>query len=120
VSDSSSKCEYLVGDDTCRAVKEDGLSGARDNKCRNTKRDACCYVCACHNDCEIGCDLQDKTPENDIPERLTTSERIEPERGSQDECGNCSYYLKSKCPRHYRRDAELWRKQEVCELFRPR
>jgi len=35
------------------------------------------------------------------------------------ECGNCSFYLKSECPREYSKDTDLWRRQVPCEIFKP-
>jgi len=32
-------------------------------------------------------------------------------------CGDCSHYLMSKCPRNYSSDDPLWRTQKPCELF---
>jgi hypothetical protein len=35
-------------------------------------------------------------------------------------CENCSYYLKSECPRHYYEDRVMWRRQSACEIFHPK
>lgn len=118
--DHVSECEFLVGDDSCRSVKEYDMGALRKDKCQNMLKDACCYKCSLRSDCEISCDLLDRTNEKEVPEKSTAAEReTAPDYDSQGECGNCLYYLKRKCPRHYDHDTELWRKQDACQIFRP-
>jgi hypothetical protein len=120
VEDHVSECEFLVGDDSCRAVKESDMGALRKDKCQNTIKDACCYKCSLRVNCEISCDLLDKTNEEEVPEKSQSVEQeIASDYDSQGECGNCLYYMKRKCPRHYDHDTELWRKQDACRIFQP-
>jgi len=81
----------------------------------------------------IRCDLLDVKEEEKTVERknfLSEEERIEVARDvlsrlyliarAPEECGDCVYYLKPKCPRRYSRDSETWRTQKVCEIFQPK
>jgi len=117
---SAFDCEYLVGDDSCGAVKETDMGALRAEACRNEVKDACCYLCNLRRECDIGCDLpraqrtRKESKSKRPPERNTTFDvnlRIE--------CGNCIHYLKPKCPRRYGGDTELWRRQDPCEIFEP-
>lgn len=118
--DRVSECEFLVGDDSCRAVKESDMGALRKDKCQNTIKDACCYKCSLRTDCEIGCDLLDKTDEEEVPEKSQPVEQdVASDYDSQGECGNCLYYMKRKCPRRYDHDDEFWRKQDACRIFQP-
>jgi hypothetical protein len=114
------ECEYLVGDDSCEAVKESDMGALRAEACRNDVKDACCYLCNLRRTCDIRCDLPRaqrtrKRPENAQLPKSTASISTELEM----ECGNCVHYLKQKCPRGYGHGEELWRRQEPCELFQP-
>lgn len=115
------ECEYLVGDDTCQAVKENSLSVPRAEECRNEAKDACCYSCNLRLRCDISCDfpeLQRSTKETEdaqLPEFKLPSDAL-----SGMKCGDCSCYLKPKCPRDYSCDTELWRRQDPCENFQSR
>jgi hypothetical protein len=117
---SSFDCEYLVGDDTCSALKESGIGVLRAEACENEVKDACCYTCSLRRSCKIGCDLpvgrrigkESKTMQvHEADAALDVDVRIE--------CGGCVHYLKRKCPRHYDGDTELWRRQDPCEIFQP-
>jgi hypothetical protein len=93
------------------------MGALRAEACRNEIKDACCYLCRLRRNCDIDCGLpkQERMRKNvQLPKGIATShERLEVE------CGNCVYYLKRKCPRSYSRDAELWRRQNPCEIFLP-
>ena len=108
-------CEYLLGDDSCRAMKESDIGALRAEACRNEVKDACCYSCSLREQCGISCDLPelqklDREKENSqLSETVTFSE---PPPGVK--CGDCRYYLKPECPRSYSRDVELWRRQDPC------
>jgi hypothetical protein len=112
------ECEYLVGDDSCQAVKEGDMGTLRTEACRNEVKDACCYSCTLCDDCSISCDL----PELQKPETEAGNSRP-PETAGLSEafsgmsCGDCEYYLRPKCPRSYSSDTELWRRQDTCESF---
>ena len=112
------ECEYLVGDDSCKAMKESDLGGLRGEACRNEVKDACCYSCSLRDQCEISCDMPelqkpDKETENSqLPETVALSEAPPGMK-----CGDCRYYLKPECPRNYSGDAELWRRQDPCGVF---
>jgi hypothetical protein len=114
------ECEYLVGDDSCQAVKESDMGALRAEACRNEVKDACCYSCSLREQCSISCDLpelqkSEKEPENSqLPETAAISEAPPGMK-----CGDCRYYMKPKCPRSYSRDTELWRRQDPCEKFQP-
>src|SRR4030042_3609435 len=115
---SASKCKYLVGDDTCGAVKEGSILVLRTEDCRNEVKDKCCYTCSRRNECEIGCDMldiQDESQEHENTDSLETTPTYELDLGMM--CGDCIYYLKPKCPRDYSRDEELWRRQDSCEFL---
>jgi len=111
------ECEYLVGDDSCRAIKESDIGALRAEACHNDIKDKCCYLCSLRKSCEIRCDLPKpqrtrKKPKNVQPQVVMTFDaRLKME------CGNCIYYLKPECPRGYSRDTELWRRQDPCEIF---
>jgi len=115
------ECEYLVGDDTCQAVKENSLSVPRAEECRNEAKDACCYSCSLRLRCDISCDFPElqrsikETEDAQLPESKLPSDAL-----SGMKCGDCSCYLKPKCPRGYSCDTELWRRQDPCENFQSR
>jgi len=112
------ECTYLVGDDTCRAVKEGDTDRVvlRLEACQNETKDACCHLCSMRN-CEIRCDLlkeqrpMKKPKGSDSPHVISAAD-------SPRECGNCIYYLEPECPRGYDRDTGLWRRQAPCEILR--
>ena len=118
---SSSECEYLVGDDSCRAVKESDLGGLRAEKCHNENKDKCCYQCDLRKTCDISCDLLENTGGSE--NKLTNMQRplyvTSPNFNVELECGNCIHYLKPRCPRGYEHDTELWRRQDPCDIFKP-
>jgi len=115
-----SECEFLVGDDSCRAVKESDMGALRKDKCQNMIKDACCYKCSLRDSCEISCDLLDTPNEEEVTEKSRAIEQeVAAEYDSQGECGNCIYYMKRKCPRQYDHDSEIWRKQDACQIFQP-
>lgn len=115
------ECEYLVGDDSCQAVKENSIGAPRAEACHNGIKDACCYSCNLREQCDISCDLPElqrstsETKDVRLPEAIALSDAC-----SGMKCGDCGYYLKPECPRSYSRDTELWRRQDPCENFRPR
>jgi hypothetical protein len=116
---SASTCEYLIGDDTCSAVKEGDLDALRAKVCLNEVKDKCCYLCDAREKCEIGCDLpvieKRRKPRNEQQVNNRTIFQAYFETG----CGDCVHYLKPECPRDYSRDTELWRRQDPCEKFEP-
>ena len=116
---SKFECEYLVGDDSCRAVKESDWGALRAEACKNDVKDACCYLCSLRKNCEICCDLpkRQRTPRK--PQEAQLSDVLTSVASEKMGCGNCIYYLRPKCPRRYSRDTELWRTQSPCEIFRP-
>jgi hypothetical protein len=57
--------------------------------------------------------------DNAKPKRMG-SRRVAVPLGVEVDCGNCLYYLKAKCPRDYGHDDRLWRRQDVCEIFKPK
>jgi hypothetical protein len=117
---SALECEYLVGEDTCRVVKENDLGALRADKCRNETKDACCYLCDLRRDCDISCDLIENSRAKKSSEKVQPSMRfVDSNSDIEWECGNCVYYLKPKCPRGYNDDTELWKRQDPCDIFRP-
>jgi hypothetical protein len=58
---STIKCEYLVDNKRCQAIKEnkEGIS-VRNMSCTNKLKDACCYTCDSKEKCDVSCDLFDK------------------------------------------------------------
>ncbi|MCJ7422819.1 hypothetical protein MUP01_00925 [Candidatus Bathyarchaeota archaeon] len=112
-------CEYLVGDDSCRAVKETDLGVLREDACHNDVKDACCYLCNLREDCDIKCDLLDLRKAGEEPEKTAGDEAIPFDLDTKMECQNCVHYLKPRCPRGYSHDTELWRRQDPCEIFKP-
>ena len=117
---SSSECEYLVGDDSCRAVKESDLGALRAEKCHDENKDKCCYLCDLRKACDISCDLLDDSSARKSSERVQPPVRIvDSGIDVRQECGNCVHYLKPKCPRSYGHDTELWRRQDPCDIFQP-
>jgi hypothetical protein len=117
--DVSNKCEYLIGDDTCSAVKEEELSYLRVKECQNETKDKCCYKCSYMEKCDIRCDLLDNRDEK-IDGDSPNTQASQNERGSETLCGDCTFYLEPKCPRGYTDDQELWRRQQGCKRFRPK
>jgi hypothetical protein len=118
---SASECEYLVGDDSCGAIKESEIGTLRAERCRNDVKDACCYLCCKRRKCDISCDLlkhQGARGEMKGAQSPRTVKAFDPR--SKFECGNCVHYLKPECSRGYINDAELWRKQDPCEIFQPK
>jgi hypothetical protein len=114
------ECEYIVGDDSCRAVKESDMGALRAEKCQNENKDRCCYLCSLRRECDISCDLPIGIHEESNSEKGQCFERqlkISPD--TEWECSNCIYYLKTKCPRQYERDEDLWRRQDPCDIFQP-
>lgn len=114
------ECEYLVGEDSCQAVKESDMGALRAKACFSEIKDTCCHFCSMCERCDISCDLQElrkaeKETENAQPP-LTVA-LSEPPPGTI--CGDCCQYLKPECPRSYSRDTELWRRQDPCENFKP-
>lgn len=112
-------CEYLVGDDSCSAVKAADLGALRGEACLNDVKDKCCYFCTVREKCDVGCDLpvrsKKRKPRNDQqPNNRTASQTY-----FEIKCGNCVEYLKPECPRGYSRDTELWRRQDPCDKFKP-
>jgi hypothetical protein len=117
--DTSEQCEYLIGDDTCSAVEEAEVSSLRTEACQNQIKDRCCYKCNVCERCEIKCDLlEHRTQKKDEKQPVTPVSN--PDRWGEARCGDCDFYLKSKCPRGYSSDQELWRRQEGCEIFEPK
>jgi hypothetical protein len=115
----SEECEYLTGDDACSAVKEAEASPLRAEACQNEIKDRCCYKCSLRETCEIRCDLlEHRNQERDEP--LPTSPAPSADKCVDARCGECEFYLKSKCPRGYSSDQGLWRRQEGCEIFKPK
>ena len=114
---SASRCEYLVGDDSCRAVKEGDLGALRAESCHNEVKDACCYFCSLRENCDISCDLPLRKERRKAEDGKKFEDRPRLETLSEMECGRCIHYLKTKCPRGYSRDTELWRRQDPCEAF---
>ena len=54
--DGKISCKYITKEDACSAIIENGeVESARQEKCENDIKNACCYVCAFQNECEIGC-----------------------------------------------------------------
>lgn len=55
----------------------------------------------------------------DVPELAADTVKASLEKRSLKgkNCGDCSYYLRSKCPRNYSHDDPVWRMQKPCELF---
>jgi len=117
--DTSEECEYLIGDDTCSAVKEGEVSSLRAEACQNEIRDRCCYKCSVRERCDIRCDLLEHRKEEE-DERKPVTPVSNGGRWVAAKCGDCDFYLKSKCPRGYDSDQELWRRQEGCEVFEPK
>jgi len=107
-------CAYLEEEDKCSAVKESGIGDLRREACINESKDSCCHFCSIE-DCEIRCDLpaQQENQENRRGARPIATRRLDSSR----ECGNCTYYLGVECPRAYKRDTELWRRQSPCNAF---
>jgi hypothetical protein len=117
--DTSEECEYLIGDDTCSAVEKAEVSPLRAEACQNEIKDRCCYNCSVRERCDIRCDLlEHRRQEKD--EKQPVPPVSNPDRGVEARCGDCDFYLKSKCPRGYSSDQELWRRQEGCEIFKPK
>lgn len=112
-------CEYLVGDDSCSAVKASDLGALRAEVCLNEVKDKCCYLCNAKEKCEIGCDLPVKKQRRKSRSEQPPDNRTVFEAYFEIECGNCVHYLRPECPRGYRRDTELWRRQDPCEKFEP-
>jgi hypothetical protein len=122
-ADQQIECEYLIGDDTCSAVKEEQTTSLRIEACKNEVKDKCCYKCDLHETCEIKCDLlehREDREEETPPTTPSTTPDSNLNYSGKIECGVCAFYLKRKCPRGYSRDRELWRRQEGCEIFQPR
>lgn len=115
----SIECEYLVGDDSCRAVKESDMGALRKDACQNEIKDACCYLCELRKDCDIECDLLDLRKTGEEPEKTACDEAMPFDLDTKMECQNCVHYLKPRCPRGYSHDTELWRRQDPCEIFKP-
>jgi hypothetical protein len=115
--DVSVKCAYLVGDDTCSAVKEEEVSCLRAEACRNEIKDRCCYTCSYTEECNIRCDLLDNKNEKE-EESSSDTQVSQSEVAPEAICGDCAFYLESKCPRGYINDLDLWRRQEGCNKFR--
>jgi len=118
---SAFECEYLVGDDTCGVIKESGIGALRVERCCNDVKDACCYLCSKRRKCDISCDL----PKYHRARRELKNAKSPTIVGAFDmrskfECGNCVHYLKPECSRGYVNDAELWRRQDTCEIFQPK
>jgi len=61
MTNSTIKCEYLLDDKRCQAIQEseEGKS-VRNRSCRNTPKDACCYLCNFKEICDVSCGLLDK------------------------------------------------------------
>lgn len=117
--DISEECEYLIGDDTCSAVEEAEVSSLRAEACQNEIKDRCCYKCSVREKCDIRCDLLEHgRQEKDEKQPVTSVSNAD--RSREATCGDCDFYLKSKCPRGYSGDQELWRRQEGCEIFEPK
>jgi hypothetical protein len=117
---SALECEYLVGDDTCRVVKENDLGALRADKCRNETKDACCYLCDLRRACDISCDLLENSGAGNNSTKVQLPEHVASSNSDIEwECGNCVHYLKPKCPRGYDHDMELWRRQDPCDIFQP-
>lgn len=113
-------CEYLIGDASCKAIKESDMGALRAEACRNEVKDSCCYSCSLREQCEISCDLPDlqkpeKEQEDSQPPETVALSEVPPGM----KCGDCRYYLKQKCLRSYSRDTELWRRQDPCGDFQP-
>jgi hypothetical protein len=111
-------CEYLIGDDSCKAMKEDGMDSLRAEACRNEVKETCCYSCSLREHCEINCDLpelqkSDKEKGNSQGSEAVAYSEVPPGM----KCGDCRHYLKPECPRSYSRDTELWRRQDPCDDF---
>jgi len=115
---ASDKCAYLIGDDTCSAVKEEGASSLRIESCQNEVKERCCYTCNFVRTCDIRCDLLDsrKGDEQENSSNTSTEEKEVPPEAI---CGDCIFYLESKCPRGYINDLDLWRQQKGCWKFGP-
>jgi hypothetical protein len=116
---NKNECEYLIGDDTCSAVKEEQVTPLRTEACKNEIKDKCCYKCEIRESCDIKCDLlehrdekREEAPPTAHESRLNYTGKIE--------CGACTFYMRKRCPRGYSSDQELWRRQDVCEIFRPK
>jgi hypothetical protein len=118
---SAFECEYLVGDDTCGVIKEGGIGALRVERCRNDFKDACCYLCSKRRNCDISCDLSKRHRARKELKNEKSPTVVEAfDARSKFECGNCVHYLKPECSRSYVNDAELWRRQDPCEIFRPK
>jgi hypothetical protein len=101
-------------------VKESDMGGLRAEKCENENKDRCCYLCSLRKECDISCDLPIYVQEENIPRKVERPEhqlKISPD--TKWECSNCIYYLKTRCPRQYGQDKELWRRQDPCDVFQP-
>jgi hypothetical protein len=118
-ADHQGECEYLIGDDTCSAVKEEQVNPLRTETCKNDTKEKCCYKCELREKCDIKCDLLEHRQERE-EEPPSTAPDSNLGYSGKTECGACVFYLKRKCPRDYSSDQELWRRQEACEIFRPR
>jgi len=119
-SRSRFECDYLVGDDSCSAIRESDMGALRAQACRNEVKDACCYLCSLRRTCDIRCDLpkRQRTMKERESAQLPTSTGTLNE-SLEMECGNCVHYMRPKCPRGYDHDKELSRRQEPCEMFQP-
>lgn len=116
---SASRCEYLVGDDSCGTLKESDLGALRAESCHNEVKDACCYLCSLRESCDISCDLPIRKGRRKAKNDQQLDDRTALKTYSEMECGRCIHYLKPKCPRGYDLDTELWRRQDPCEDFKP-
>jgi hypothetical protein len=112
------ECEYLVGDDSCHAIKESDVGALRAEACHNEIKDTCCYLCSLREECEIRCDLLGHRGSRRKPKNVQTP-TIVVDLDTKMECASCIYYLKRACPRGYSHDTELWRRQDPCEIFQP-
>jgi hypothetical protein len=113
-------CEYLVGDDSCKAIRESDMGAFRAEACHNEVKDACCYSCSLREQCDISCDLPEQQKPDKEQENSQHSEKVAlSEAPPGMKCCDCRYYLKPECPRGYSRDTELWRRQDPCEELQP-
>jgi hypothetical protein len=109
-SRSRFECEYLVGDDSCAAIRESDLVALRAEACRNEVKDGCCYLCGLRRSCEIRCDLpKEQRAGKERESAQLPKSTVTLKAGLERECGNCVHYLKPKCSRRYDHDTELWR-----------